>query len=294
MKNATNSWNYPNFFIIGAPNAGTTSLWRLLSEHPDIFMPKTKEPRFFSKKENEQDWAWYQALFQGVTNEKAIGEASVNYCETHIFKNTADRLHRFNPSARLIFAVRDPINRINSCWKQALSTGHWFKYYYHPERMPLDFEEAVFSYPHFYETTLYYRNLSVFRRCFSRQQIKVIFFEDFTTKTLETVQDIYSFLEVDPDYVPSGIYHPTNVGKKKKMHHISFKLVANTIYHLPLPEMAKTLMVNKLANIWPKCNLIESHWSDEGKKHFLKLIRNDAIKILSYGNKPSTFWSIED
>ncbi len=38
----------PNFFIIGAPKAGTTSMWDLLRRHPDIFMPRLKEPAFFS------------------------------------------------------------------------------------------------------------------------------------------------------------------------------------------------------------------------------------------------------
>jgi Sulfotransferase family len=80
----------PNFFIIGAQKAGTTSLYYYLKQHPQIYMSPRKEPHFFEGMHSDfyrparatlpvTDLADYQALFEGVTDEKAIGEASASY-----------------------------------------------------------------------------------------------------------------------------------------------------------------------------------------------------------------------
>src|SRR5215467_11507820 len=82
----------PNFFLVGAPKAGTTSLARYLAQHPDIYMSPVKEPCFFStevRPENFADspngagmiteWAGYEALFRDAGDANAIGEASVCY-----------------------------------------------------------------------------------------------------------------------------------------------------------------------------------------------------------------------
>lgn len=208
--------NHPNFFIIGVPNAGTTSLWYLLKQHPEVFMSEVKEPRFFSRNNYQNYFPWYKSLFRNVTTEKAVGESSINYCETHLFESVPERIHQFNPAAKLIYVVRDPVSRVNSCWRQALSTGHWYKYFYHSKRMEKTFEKAIFEYPHFFKTTQYYNNLSSFKKYFNKRQIKVIFFEDFKENTLDTVQDIFTFLEVDSTFVPKDIDKPRNVGVSKK------------------------------------------------------------------------------
>src|SRR6202012_2675308 len=90
----------PNFFLAGAPKAGTTALYHYLAQHPDIYMSPVKEPNFFAEElrfENFSDhfrklaetrapargpvpeWADYVKLFEGVNAETAIGEASVSY-----------------------------------------------------------------------------------------------------------------------------------------------------------------------------------------------------------------------
>ena len=70
----------PNFIVIGAMKSGTTNLCHQLSLHPEIFISDPKEPCFFS---NDDRWQrglpWYESLFDAVTNEKAVGEGSVNY-----------------------------------------------------------------------------------------------------------------------------------------------------------------------------------------------------------------------
>ena len=80
----------PNFLIVGAQKAGTTSLHYYLKQHPQIYMSPRKEPHFFEGMHWDfyrpgrmmlpvTDLADYQGLFEGVTDEKAIGEASASY-----------------------------------------------------------------------------------------------------------------------------------------------------------------------------------------------------------------------
>jgi len=84
----------PNFFVIGAGKSGTTSLWRYLEQHPEVYMSPIKEPKFFAFEGGVPDfrgpktpWAVtdleaYRALFAGVSEEKALGEASAYYLYT--------------------------------------------------------------------------------------------------------------------------------------------------------------------------------------------------------------------
>src|SRR5450755_4155671 len=104
----------PNFFIVGAPKAGTTSLYHYLDQHPQVYMSAIKEPNFFSAEIREKnfdpklrrgvardvrglreflsgpmrqkrfggigaDWEDYLRLFANATNQSALGEASVCY-----------------------------------------------------------------------------------------------------------------------------------------------------------------------------------------------------------------------
>ena len=108
----------PNFLIIGAPKAGTTSLYSYFREHPAIFMPELKEPRFFGY-EGQGDrirfpvrtLEEYTALFDGVTTETAIGEATPHYL---VYPVAAQRIRDLIPGVRLIASLRDPVDRAYS------------------------------------------------------------------------------------------------------------------------------------------------------------------------------------
>ena len=123
----------PNFFIIGAAKSGTTSLYKYLTGHPQVFMSPVKEPCFFSTGLGGaddplgpepptliRDWDAYRQLFAAVTTETAIGETSANYVYE---PQTAARIHRYLPEARLIVSLRDPIDRAYSHFLMASRFG---------------------------------------------------------------------------------------------------------------------------------------------------------------------------
>jgi len=99
----------PNFFIIGAPKCGTTSLAAWLSEHPGIYMSPIKEPFYFSTDINHRsvrDWQAYLGLFSKVQSEIAIGEGSTSYLFSRVAVPAIEE--RF-PSARYIVMLRNPV-----------------------------------------------------------------------------------------------------------------------------------------------------------------------------------------
>ncbi len=114
----------PNFFIIGAPKCGTTSLARWLSQHPEVFMSPVKEPHYFSDDfplGNFRAYEDYQALFSYVSHShKAVGEASVWYLRSRV---AVPKIEKYTPSARYIVMLRNPVEMAPSLHWQVLFSG---------------------------------------------------------------------------------------------------------------------------------------------------------------------------
>ncbi len=196
----------PNFLVIGAMKAGTTSLFRYLSEHPDIVMPWSKELDFFS---NDEVWgrglSWYEAQFQGQGS--AVGEASPNYAKRHLFPDTASRIIATLPDVRLIYLVRDPIERLQSMYVDMLAYGG--------ETRPL--EEAVRADPDYILTSCYGFQLEPFLAEIDRDRVLVLRTGRLRQDRIETVGKAYRFLGVVDDHIPSGIDDDANTRAEKRV-----------------------------------------------------------------------------
>ena len=103
--------NWPNFFIIGAPKAGTSSLYNHLKEIPGIYMSPVKEPNYFSRSnvpDNSiyrpiRDKEEYLNLFEKVKDEKIVGDASTKYLtDVHAY----ELIHQVSPQARILISLR--------------------------------------------------------------------------------------------------------------------------------------------------------------------------------------------
>ena len=108
----------PDFVVIGAMKSGTTSLFRWLDAQPEITMPSVKEPDFFS---DDAVWArgldWYSGLFADVPGTALTGEASVSYSSPGGSERAAPRIAATMPGARIVYAVRHPVERLRSHYR---------------------------------------------------------------------------------------------------------------------------------------------------------------------------------
>src|SRR5260370_32298000 len=108
----------PNFFIIGAMKAGTSSLHSYLGNHPAVFMCTPKEPAFFQNHRPEDpsrpykhDLNAYLALFADAGDRPIVGESTTDYTKLPKWPGVTEWILAFNPDARFLYIMRDPIHR---------------------------------------------------------------------------------------------------------------------------------------------------------------------------------------
>lgn len=115
----------PNLFVIGAPKSGTTTLHRVLADHPDIYMTRVKEPTFFSSQRHYQKGLdWYASEFFAVAGGEAIrGEATPWYLYSRdASRRVARDLAEHTP--RVIVVLRNPVSRAYSMYWDQVAAGH--------------------------------------------------------------------------------------------------------------------------------------------------------------------------
>jgi hypothetical protein len=201
----------PNFFIVGAPKSGTTSLFHYLDQHPRIFMSAVKEPCYFASeirlenfsREHRKivastcvaDWQDYLALFDGATDEVAIGEASVCY----LWSATAARnIFARIPDARIIAVLRHPADRAWSQYLQGVADGHVRRPFREQIDACIESRETQFSPTHpFLEFGMYCDQIRTYLDLFPRENVRVYFYQDGLDSI---VADIFRFLNVDPAF----------------------------------------------------------------------------------------------
>lgn len=115
--------NRPNLFIVGAPKAGTTSLYHYLKQHPDIFMSNIKEPNFFNTdlhRKNRLSKDEYSNLFKSKLNVKYYGESTPLYL---VSKDAAKKIKEYSPNAKIIIMLRRPVDLMYSAYFQNKYNG---------------------------------------------------------------------------------------------------------------------------------------------------------------------------
>jgi hypothetical protein len=187
----------PTFLVIGAMKAGTTSLYHYLRAHPEVFMPTIKEPEFFVAGSNRSKGIeWYRRLFAPAGTEAvALGEASTAYTKHPHFPGVPGRIAELIPDCRLIYVVRDPVQRIRSHYRMRVREGS--------EKAPI--ERAVVQHATYLDYSRYADQVDQYLRCFPADQLLVITSEDLRDARLATTQRVYRFLGIDPDFVPADL-----------------------------------------------------------------------------------------
>lgn len=195
--------NEPNFFIIGAAKAATTSLSSLLEGHPQAAIVRGKEPHFFSYDQRYQlGWQRYLELYQHCNGQKAIGDASTSYSRIRYHREVVDRIKRHVPHAKIIYMVRHPIKRMESAYVEHLCTprGGLFS----------SINDAVRRQPMILDSSRYWEVFDAYRQRFDEARIKIIWFEEYTADTAAAFQDVCRFLEIDDLVVPNLARERTN------------------------------------------------------------------------------------
>jgi Sulfotransferase family len=202
----------PDFFVIGHQKCGTTALYEMLREHPQVFLSEHKEPRFFAPElrppldretpDRPQTLERYLALFADARPGELIGDTSPQYIRS---PTAAARIAELSPDARIVAIVREPASYLRSYHMQMVQS------HVEPEK---DFRKAVglererreqasadgsFLPPQFLysEHVRYVEQLRRFEAHFPRERMMLIVYDDFRADNEGTVRALQRFLGID-------------------------------------------------------------------------------------------------
>jgi len=185
----------PDFLIIGAAKAGTTSLFRWLSSVDGVDMARQKELHFFCGDNWKRGLEWYRTWFP--PSGRLTGEATPDYTDPMIAELAASRIHDVYPDISLIFIARDPIARTRSHYRHQVQRGR--------ERSP--FSVAADPNSLYVVTSLYSRVLSPYLDRFSPSQLLILRFDHLTDAAGSGWDSVQSFLQLPHHPRPGDVYN---------------------------------------------------------------------------------------
>lgn len=205
----------PNFFLVGAPKSGSTSLWSYLRQHPQIFLSAHKEPRYFAVLDERlpfrgpgddrfsivTDFGAYLRLFDGAGSATVVGEASQWYLSS---VSAPFYIDHFCPGAKILIVLRDPIARAYSNFAHARVEGHeplsdFLQAVEAEERRTAAHWSPRFRY---FSKGLYFSQVKRYLDRFGRRRVHIVLHEDLAIGAASVCRDVFEFLEVDPMFLP--------------------------------------------------------------------------------------------
>lgn len=281
-----------DFFIVGAPKAGTTSLYKYLNQHQDVVMSSVKEPNYFSKEELEsQDLYYasknitdekdYHSLFQANGEKKKLGEASVSYL---FYPKVSKRIFTYNKDAKIIIILRNPVDRAYSHYKMDFRLGF----------VKRDFEDLVLNnnqegslfYQQYIDLGLYHLQVKSYIDEFGSTNVCVMFYEDLKKDRATFVNNIFSFLNLKSD---SNINFNLKYNKSK----LPSNNFMRYLYSISLVRKTASFLFNeRLINFINKNFFRESNQEIESKvRHKLnQVFLNDIFMLEKLLNKDLSLW----
>jgi hypothetical protein len=196
-----------DFFIVGAPKAGTTSLYHYLNEHPQVEMSSQKEPDYFSDKAIHDQGMYYgknrintldkyESLF--VQKESVVyGEASVSYL---FYDNVAEDIKEYNPNAKIIIMLRNPIERAFSHYLMDYRLGLICDSFENIIAKKSKHKNSHLFYQQYIEVSKYAKQTQRYLDFFEKENILFIDYDDFKKNVSKTVGQVYNFLNVSTNF----------------------------------------------------------------------------------------------
>lgn len=298
--------NKPNFLVAGVAKCGTTSLFFYLAQHPEVCIPKKETFYFireFYKKQtddsigqrkpsqlilNEQD---YNNLYSKCGSEKAIGEVST--CYFHFPDMAIPEIKAKLSNPKVIIILREPVSR---AWSN-------YMHFRRGNQEPLSFEGAIaaqqerkdkhWDFMWDYTSLGFYADyIERYRKEFS--DVMILFNEDLETKPVETMQQIFSFIGVDPTFVPDTEtrYNISDLQDKNILFKIFIRngfvrIVVRPIAEAILTPTLKQKIRHKLRrkNTGPKPTI-----NPETKQKLKSLYRDDIIRVQELTGRDLSSW----
>jgi hypothetical protein len=285
----------PNFFIIGAAKAGTTSLHYYLEQHPQVQMASNKEPNFFSGPANGIPYPLgrvetidaYEDLFDASVPVR--GEASVSYANYPRRNGVPERIREAVPEARFIYLVRDPVKRAVSHYQHRIA---WMG-----ERRPPGEVFGDLSDP--YDVCLcpgfYARQLERYLEVFPEERVLVLDQADLLADRGEVLREVFSFLSVDEEFHSDAFEAELLNSKQRRVYPPRYtRLIERYGARGPLRLIPRSARLSVRAaverRLWPPLEAAKLDADVRGRLE--ELYADDVERLRALTGKALPTWSI--
>ena len=279
-----------NTFIVGAPKTGTTSLYYYLNQHTNVCMSSIKEPNFFSAKEVNS--LFYKSQIVDEINEyhklfsqnkkQIIGEASVSYL---FFDEVPNRIYKYNPKAKIIILLRNPIERALSHYLMDFRLGFCSE----------NFEDIIAQpeiFPQYYQQYLelgnYFLQLKRYLNVFNENQLSIVFYDDLKSDSQKVMKHIFSFLEIefqDLDYsIQNSFLSPSNIFVSELYKFNSLRKIVKSLFPEPFLSLVKSIFFS---------NNSKPTFSDSIIKQLNAYYKSDIVELEKLLNKDLSKWDLK-
>jgi len=272
----------PTFIIIGAQKCGTTGLHVYLSKHPEVSMSRPKELDFFIKR---RTWGkgvdWYRTRFDASSPIR--GEASPNYTSYPHRRGVAKRMHSVVPDVKLIYMVRDPIDRIASQWihnyAQRRERGTLADTINHPRST-------------YISRSRYAYQLERFLKYYPREQILVLDQRDLRDNRHQLLRQVFEFIGADPDFTHESFSEVHHASSQKRRASKTAASLARLSRKYPqwLPNEAVWLGLD--SRIPRRQPIPRQDVTGALTRESIELLRADAEELRRITGRDFAHWSI--
>lgn len=278
----------PDFIVVGFSKCGSSSLSSLLAAHPQIDFCRGKESNFFLW-DIAQGWEWYEQLFSRPREVGLLrGDGSVFYSAAAWESIASTWIQRCVPDVKLIWIARDPLGRLESSYREAHHSGHFFGFH-----APYAIGELVRAAPNFIADSLYWQRLAHYLATFPRAQMHLLFLEDLARDTATELRRLGKFLGVDPaGWLSMTSAATVNEGGRKLRDSRLLRMLRTSrmsgpaLQRLPPPliDRAGQLLGLRIPFTRPV------RWSPGDLQWTQDRLRDDARRFLDYAGKSVEFW----
>ncbi len=283
-----------DFFIVGAPKAGTTSLYHYLNEHLEIEMSSQKEPDYFSDEALKRQGMYYgksridnlEKYHSLFTNKdvKLRGEASVSYL---FYDDVPQKIKEYNSKAKIIIMLRNPIDRAFSHYLMDYRLGLVSDSFDSIIKKKLNHKNANLFFQQYIKISEYSQQVSRYLEVFDKEKMMFIDYEDFKKDVSAVVDKAYLFLGVNNDFQP-------NLKKKHNTYTMPKNSIIRFIYSFVSFRKFLTNIVPKSIVKWLRNLLFKSEkkpvLSNDTRKFLASYFKDDVDCLSVLLNKNYSKW----
>jgi hypothetical protein len=233
-----------SLMIIGAQKAGTTSMKNYLGQHPLLETHPHKEFSYFFDADDfakGYEHAYKKYFTPGGPEIKLVAKNAGLYTSEEGIK----RLKQHNPGCKLIFILRNPVDRSYSSYLMERNYGAVNGTFDNIEKLIRHPDESNWQYNFFIEMGLYCKYLSMIYRYFPKEQVKLIRYEDFNKSAGDVCQSVFQWMNIDASFLPDTHtrFNVTHVNRSPFYGKFIVQLLSN---HNPVKRLARNFMPGKM------------------------------------------------